>query len=89
MHSAILSVEMPEQQITRAWTVFWTLTEAARASAATKQLSENVWLINVQQSPAAFAQLVAACEQQKFRYEVLAIEHEPRWLPVGFDPKPT
>jgi hypothetical protein len=87
MHSAIVAVEIPERE--KEWITFLTMTKDAQNSGATTLLSENVWLIDIQKSPAAFAQFVDACVQKKLPYRVLAIEHEPRWLPAGFCPKTT
>jgi hypothetical protein len=85
IHSAIVTVGIPERRDD--WTVFLTMTKDAQLSEATTLLGENVWLIDIQKSPAAFAQFVDACERKKLPYRVLAIEREPEWLPVGFCPK--
>jgi hypothetical protein len=88
MHSAVVVVEAPQSFRDEIWMRFCAATTEAESSPAVKQLASHVWLIDVQKSPAAFARFVDACERQKLRYEVLAIETAPQWLPSGFDPKP-
>lgn len=51
------------------------------------RLSENVWLVNVQQSPAALGHLVHYAEAHKVAYGIVPFERAPEWLPGGFDPK--
>jgi hypothetical protein len=83
MNSAIIVVETPVSYEAEIWTTFSALVSAAASSPAVRQLARHVWLIDIQKSPAAFARFVDACERQKLRYEVLAIENA-QWLPSGF-----
>ncbi len=50
------------------------------------RLAENVWLLNLQKSVAPLGWLVAVAEQKAVSYGLLPFEHEPEWLPAGFDP---
>ena len=51
------------------------------------RLAENVWLLNLQKSVAPLGWLVATAEQKAVAYGALPFEHEPEWLPAGFDPR--
>ena len=53
------------------------------------RLAENVWLVNLQASVAPFGWLVASADIHGVSYGILPFEHEPEWLPVGFDPSTT
>lgn len=52
-----------------------------------KRLSENVWLVNFQNSPSALSWLVTSAEKHGIPFGILSFDEEPQWLPAGFDPK--
>jgi hypothetical protein len=51
------------------------------------RLAENVWLLDVRVSPASLGWLISTAERFGVSYGILQFEHEPQWLPGGFDPK--
>lgn len=85
MHSAVIVVTPPENYNQPIWKEFCASIVRVEDSPGTKALSEHIWLTNVERSPAVFARLVESCERHKLSYQILAIEREPQWLPVGFD----
>jgi hypothetical protein len=50
------------------------------------RLSENVWLVNMKTSPSVLGRLISLADAQTVPYGLLPFEHEPEWLPAGFDP---
>lgn len=84
MHSVILAIELPRNE--DLWRMFLAAAADAAASPATTQLSDHVWLIDVQKSPSAFAQALASVDRLGIRYRVFAIDAEPRELPTGHGP---
>jgi hypothetical protein len=90
MHSAIVVVEFPSdgtQQPQQRWQAFLAaIVPLLQKNSALVQLGENVWQVNFQQSPAAFAELISACGKLGLRYGILPLYDEPQWLPDGFDP---
>jgi hypothetical protein len=90
MHSAIVKVVMPDDGAgEQRWRAFLASVVLLKGNPAIELLGENVWQINFQRSPAALAQLVAACVQHNFSYGVLQLDAEPQWLPIDPSPKPT
>jgi hypothetical protein len=87
MHSAILWVRPPDESERQKWPAFLATISRLEGNVALARLAENVWLVNFQDSPFAFARLVVAFEQHKLPYGILPLEHEPQWLPAAFDPK--
>lgn len=85
MHSALF-VAHPRSE-SQEWKVFLGFVEAKLATQkGVARLAENVWLVNVHQSPPALGWLLAYAEQQKIAYGLLQIDQRPVWLPDGFDP---
>jgi len=81
MHSAIVVVTWsPDHYEHQNLMSFWATIEPDQAATP---LAEQVWLIDVQKSPAAFARFVDACERHRFSYRILAIKDAPQWLPPG------
>jgi hypothetical protein len=87
MHSAIIWVKPPDDVADQDWVGFSRAISTVRGNPGLSRLAENVWLVNFQQAPSAFARIVAACDHHKFYYGILPLEHVPQWLPAGFDPK--
>jgi hypothetical protein len=87
MHSALFVAHIPETPNEGDWQEFARrAVQKVKPSKDALRLSENVWLINVQASVAPLGWLVANAEQLKVSYGILPFEHEPQWLPGGFDP---
>jgi hypothetical protein len=82
MHSAIVAIELPPDTYNsrQAWQAFAAAAERAVSNPAVKTLGPNVWLVNFQQSPAALAELIVACERFGHTYEILQLDAEPMWL---------
>jgi hypothetical protein len=53
------------------------------------RLAENVWLLNVRESPTALGWLIGLAENAKIPYGILPFERAPEWLPASFDPRTT
>jgi hypothetical protein len=53
-----------------------------------ERLAENVWLVNIQISPAPLGFLVAGAEENRVAYKILSFDAEPQWLPVSSGPMP-
>jgi hypothetical protein len=88
MHSAILSVTMPApgHDGDIKWRAFLATIAPFENDQAVAQLGPNVWQVNFQQSPAAFAHFVAAFELHKLPYGILPLADAPQWLPASFHP---
>jgi hypothetical protein len=86
MHSAIFVAEMPEQR--GDWGDFLGIVNVKLKDAKVERISENVWQVNFQESPAALAWLVALCEQRGIPYKILPLADAPQWLPVSIGPRP-
>lgn len=93
MHSAIVVVTMPEapfdSAIHQSWQMFLAGAPQEDKPRGVEKLGENVWIVNFQRNPAAFAQLVHSAERLKLIYRILPLQDAPLWLPVDADPKPT
>lgn len=86
MHSALFVAKVsgltPEK-----WGAFLLKAEiGSRIYPGAFRLAENVWLLNFQDYPASLPRLVTVADVQEVPYGILPFEHEPQWLPVGFDP---
>lgn len=87
MHSALFHVPVPIVQ--KDWEVFLMDVDSKLKSAkGVLRLSENVWLLNTQESLDALGDLISLAKKYGFDYGLLPFERAPVWLPVGFDPKP-
>jgi hypothetical protein len=87
MHSAIFYAKLTSQRSD--WANF--LDHADRKTATDKgvvRLGENVWLLNVRESPAALGWLIGSAEQHGIQYGILPFAQAPEWIPARFDPKP-
>ena len=88
MHSVLFVAHIPERPGQGDWDEFLRCaTKRAKPNTGVLRLSENVWLIDVSSSFSPLAWLVADAERLKVSYGILPFEHEPRWLPAGFDPR--
>jgi hypothetical protein len=43
--------------------------------------------VNFRSNPPALGYLISSAVNLGVAYGILAFEHEPEWLPVGFDPE--
>jgi hypothetical protein len=57
-----------------------------RDGKGTLRLSENVWLIDLNEGLGAFAGLVVAAREFGVGHAILPFDEEPQWLPGGSDP---
>jgi hypothetical protein len=91
VHSAVVVVKLRQDRQTeqKTWREFLNVISPLEANEAAARLGENIWLIDFQRDPGAFALLVSACDQFELSYGILPLENAPQWLPAGFDPKPT
>lgn len=99
MHSAIVVVEMPDaphdRSVSHKWQSFMAEANSLRTDKpapldkqkGVARLGENVWLVNLQENPAALARLVYFAVEFEFPYGILPLGDEPQWLPAGFDPR--
>jgi hypothetical protein len=100
MHSAIVVINMPEKLETAAhhpkWLAFLKAATLAAESMAVAlgeqtgvlQLAENVWQVNFQDNPGAFARLVSCAMHHQLSYGILQLKDAPTWHPASFQPKP-
>jgi hypothetical protein len=93
MHTAIIHVEIPDRTTgsgEEEWSAFndATRTKLSRSQKDVERLAENVWQVNFQNAPAAFAWIVANADRHGLKYKILQLDDAPQWLPVGSDPKP-
>jgi hypothetical protein len=89
MHSAIVYVvfaESPYQRQQQSGVFLANISKLETAKSIIR-LGDYVWQISFLEHPGAFAQLVAACEQQQLIYGILPLADEPRWIPGGSDPR--
>jgi len=77
MHSALLAVDFSDPQ---AILVFNAAAKKIEHLKGAERLSDNVWLLNFQISPAALAALVFAADRQGLAYRILPFDAEPRWI---------
>lgn len=85
MHSALFVVQISENRGT--WLSFLAKSKAAlRPFPNVSRLAENVWLVNVQESPTPLGYLVCAADVLGVSYGILPFQDAPQWLPVDFDP---
>ena len=96
MHSMLFVASMPDESFmnTAAARPLWTMFIEAigphiNRDVEVLRLSENVWLVDIAKSIPALARMISTAEDQGIFYRLLPFEHEPQWLPVGSDPKPT
>jgi hypothetical protein len=86
MHSALFVANIGNNQ--DAWTDFlMKVAPRQQKSQGVLRLAENVWIVNFQTSPEYLAKLVYAADGLGVPYGILPFQHEPEWLPAGFDPK--
>ncbi|HEY4985306.1 MAG TPA: hypothetical protein VII39_01680 [Bradyrhizobium sp.] len=100
MHSAIVVINMPEKHELEAQHPKWStyLADLNRASEpmvnalqdqeGVVRLAENVWQINFQDNPGAFARLISCAMHHKLTYGILQLKEAPVWHPAAFHPKP-
>jgi hypothetical protein len=82
MHSAILAIELPPDTYStrQGWQNFAAMIAPVEQNPAVKLLAPNVWQVNFQKAPDAFAQLIVACERFGYAYGILQLDAEPQWL---------
>ncbi len=85
MHSAIVVVRSPIDR--QRWQDFLNAVEidGLLTNPALVRLGQNIWQANFRESPAAFAQLIVACERHQLAYEILPRADPPQWLRGGSD----
>jgi hypothetical protein len=100
MHSAIVVINMPEKHESEGHHPKWLayLADLSRAfepmvssledQGGVLRFAENVWQVNFQDNPSAFARLVSCAMHHKLSYGILQLKDEPVWHPAGFFPKP-
>jgi hypothetical protein len=100
MHSAIVVINMPEKLETVAhhpkWLAFLKasslsahpMTAALGEQTGVLQLAENVWQVNFEANPGAFARLVSCAMHHHLSYGILQLEDAPIWHPASFQPRP-
>ncbi len=100
MHSAIVVINMPEKQEVEGHHPKWVacLADLNRASepivtaiddqAGVLRLAENVWQIDFQGNPGAFARLISCAMHHGLGYGILQLEEAPVWHPAAFHPHP-
>jgi hypothetical protein len=84
MHSVLLFVEKPTTEdpaILQVWRNFWGAAQkTVESTTGTQTLGESCWLIDLQTSVHAFADIVHAAKQYQFRYRVLFLQDPPKWI---------
>jgi hypothetical protein len=86
MHSALFVARFPCTAPTT-WGEFLRKAKVTlRTYPNVSRLSENVWLVNLQENPAPLAYLVSAADAIGVAYGILPFQDKPEWLPAGFDP---
>ncbi len=100
MHSAIVVINMPETLESKAhhpdWLAFLEASNSAAdpmvaalaEQAGVVQLAENVWQVNFQENPGAFARLVSSAMHHRLSYGILQLAQAPVWHPASFRPQP-
>lgn len=87
MHSMLFAATIPSNN--DVWETFLGRVAAKTKDAKSmKRLAENVWLVNLIESPGPLGYLISFAHETKVAYGLLPFEREPQWLPSGFDPKP-
>ena len=84
MHSAIFVVKMPPSPLV---STHWGGYLAGVRDLPAIQLAENVWLIDMQEHPAALARLIDAAAQLNLPYMFLPLGAEAQWLPISSHPE--
>lgn len=86
MHSTIVAVKAPadDHQGRQSWAAFLATIASLESNQAARRLDQLVWLINFQESPAAFARLIDGCEKHGLTYGILPLADEPQWIPASF-----
>ena len=100
MHSAIVVINMPERHELEGhhpkWVAYQTdlnrasepMVNALQDQEGVVRLAENVWQINFQDNPGAFARLISCAMHHKLSYGILQLKEAPVWHPAAFHPKP-
>jgi hypothetical protein len=87
MHSVLFVAIIPPQK--QDWMTFvQEVGKKLQSAKGATRLAENVWLLDLHKNTAALGWLIACAEKLGISQGLLAFEHEPQWLPAGFDPKP-
>ena len=85
MHSVLFVVTIVRQNAD--WTPFLqNVDQKLRPHKGFARLAENVWLLDLTVSAAAFGMLVYQAEMFQIPYGLLPFDEEPRWLPVSYSP---
>jgi hypothetical protein len=82
MHSAIVYAVLPTEpyEAHQKGAVFLAAIQKLEGNKSAERLGEFVWAINFQESPAALAVFVTACEQQSLPYGILPLGDAPQWI---------
>src|SRR6185437_8849318 len=99
MHSAIVVINMPEEShigtASPTWNAFIADVDGLRQQKVdqlykqqgVQLLAQNVWLVNFQQNPSAFAWLIVSAKRHNLHYGILQLNDPPQWNPEAFVPK--
>jgi hypothetical protein len=85
MHSAIIAVEIPDNE--QQWLAFLNASGTIPPNAHTQTFAANVWQVAFESSPTTFAQLVDAMRKFGIRGQILRLDAASQWLPVDSNPK--
>jgi hypothetical protein len=100
MHSAIVVINMSERHESEGHHPKWLayLADLSRAcepmvssleeQEGVSRLAQNVWQIDFQDNPGAFARLVSCAMHHNLTYGILQLKDAPVWHPASFHPKP-
>jgi hypothetical protein len=95
MHSAIVTIRIPESLGSQRWLAFMASVDGLQdqqpnhlhKQKGVARLAENVWQVSFRENPGALARLVSCAVQHRLHYGILQLDAAPQWLPVEFDPK--
>jgi hypothetical protein len=95
MPSAVIAIEMPpntrDTSIPQAWNNFIGDVDDLRSDKPLKldqqkgvsRLGENVWVVNLEENPLAFATLIYQAHLYGLTYKILPLADAPQWPRVG------
>ena len=87
MHSVLFVATIPDRKTD--WKNFVEeVVLKLQTSKGAIRLSENVWMVDLQQSVTDLGWLVSSAAKTGVSHGLLAFERAPEWLPVGFGPTP-
>lgn len=80
MFRVLVRVEVPRNQ--QQWLAFLSVVAAVAKSPGFRELGEGVWELDFQQTPGAFAELVAGARRFGLVAEILPLPADAVWLKV-------